>query len=117
LEPCIPCFELFLRLEDDEVLVLDCRDVSDWERYGHHIPGALWMTYEELLRDWQVLPDDELIVVCGVAPDGSDARRASLLLRQRGLSAVCLDGGLQGWITNGLPTESHETAATLEGLL
>jgi rhodanese-related sulfurtransferase len=108
---------LFLRLEDEEVLVLDCRDVSDWERYGHHIPGSLWMTYEELLRDWQVLPDDELIVVCGVAPDGSDARRASHLLRQRGLAAVCLDGGLQGWITNGLPTECHETVATFGGVL
>jgi len=55
----------------------------------------------------QLRADDELIVVCGCAPDGSDARRVCRLLQQRGLSAVCLEGGLQGWLTHGLPTESH----------
>ncbi len=103
----ILCTELYVRLGDEEVLVLDCRDPADWERYGLHIPGALWMTFEEILRDAQVLPDDELIVVCGCAADGSDARRVCRMLQQRGFNAICLEGGLQGWITHGLPTESH----------
>ena len=107
----LPCTELFVRLGDEEVLVLDCREPSDWERYGLHIPGALWMTFEEILRDLAVLPDDELIVVCGCAPDGSDAHRVCRLLQRHGLQVVCLDGGLQGWITHGLPVEQHHFAA------
>ncbi len=107
MEPSILCTELFVRLGDDDVLVLDCRDVDAWTHYGLHIPGALWMPPEEILRDLFILPDDELIVVCGCAPDGSDMRRVCRLLRQAGREAVCLRGGLQAWITSGLPTERH----------
>lgn len=107
VDPRMPCTELYVRLGDEDVLVLDCRDPDDWSRYGLHIPGALWMPFEELLRDAEALPDDELIVVCGCAQDGSDARRACRLLQLRGRNAICLEGGLQGWITHGLPTESH----------
>jgi len=116
VDPRIPCTELYVRLGDEEVLVLDCRDPEDWDRYGLHIPGALWMPFEEILRDAEVLPDDELIVVCGCSPDGSDARRACRVLNHKGLRAVCLDGGLQGWITHGLPTESHMAGASASGL-
>lgn len=101
------CGELSLRLEEDEVLVLDCRDQEDWAHCGLHIPGSLWMPFELLLTDSMILPDDELIVVCGIAADGSDARRACRLLQQRGLLAVCLEGGLQQWLEEGFPTESH----------
>jgi rhodanese-related sulfurtransferase len=99
------CAELYVRLGDDEVLVLDCREPEDWLRCGLHVPGALWMTFEEILRDVAVLPDDELIVVCGCASDGSDARRVFRLLRRLGFNVVCLEGGLQEWLTQGLPTE------------
>lgn len=103
----MPCAELYVRLEDDEVLVLDCREHQDWLRYGQHVPGALWMTFEEILQDLSVLPDDELIVVCGCAPDGSDARRVCRLLHRLGFDVVCLDGGLQEWVTQGMPTDCH----------
>ncbi len=116
MDPRIHCTDLYFRLGDDEVLVLDCREPEDWARHGLHIPGSLWMCFEEILRDSQVLPDDELIVVVGCAPDGSDARRACRLLRQRGFNVVCLEGGLHGWVTHGLPTESHVAAASMSGL-
>jgi rhodanese-related sulfurtransferase len=112
----MPCTELYVRLGDEEVLVLDCRDPKDWECYGLHIPGALWMPFEEILLDARVLPDDELIVVYGSAPDGSDALRACRLLQQRGRRAVSLDGGLQAWVTYGLPTESHAPGASADGM-
>jgi rhodanese-related sulfurtransferase len=115
VDPRMLCTELYVRLGDEEVLVLDCRAPEDWERYGLHIPGALWMTFEEILRDAAVLPDDELIVVCGCAGDGSDARRACRLLQQRGFNAIYLDGGLQAWLTHGLPTESHQEGASASG--
>lgn len=112
----MPCTELYVRLGDEEVLVLDCRDPKDWECYGLHIPGALWMCYEELIQDARVLPDDELIVVYGLAPDDADAHRACRLLQQRGRSAVCLEGGLRTWISLGLPTEHHAAEASVEGM-
>lgn len=107
MEPAILCTELFVRLGDDDVLVLDCRSVEDWARYSLHIPGALWMTPEEIVQDLSILPDDELIIVVGCAEDGSDGRQICRLLRLRGRNAVCLEGGLQEWITHGLPTERH----------
>lgn len=116
VDPRMPCTELYVRLGDEEVLVLDCRDPEDWDRFGLHIPGALWMPFDEILRDSAILPDDELIVVYGFAADGADACRVCRLLNQRGLSAICLDGGLQGWITHGLPTESHLAGASASGL-
>ncbi len=107
MEHTILCTELYVRLGDDDVLVLDCRDIEDWARYEAHIPGALWMTPEEIINDLSILPDDELIVVCGCSADGSDVRRICRLLRMRGRNAVCLHGGLQAWVTSGLPTERH----------
>lgn len=108
MEPCIDCSELFMRLGDDEVLVLDCRDLEEWNRFELQIPGALKMSVQEVSQLAHVLPDDELIVVCGCAPDGSDARRASRLLRMRGRMAVTLTGGLRAWIEHGYPTERYE---------
>jgi rhodanese-related sulfurtransferase len=107
VEPNIICDELYMRLGDDDVLVLDCRDASDWERYELQIPGALRMTVSEIARDLAMLPDDELIVLCGCCPDGMDLRRICRLLRLRGRNAVCLAGGLQAWVTGGYPTERH----------
>ncbi|XXF75518.1 rhodanese-like domain-containing protein [Myxococcaceae bacterium GXIMD 01537] len=107
MEPTILCTELYVRLGDEDVLVLDCRKAEDWARFGLHIPGALWMTPEEIARDLGVLPDDELIVVCGCDVDGADMRRICRLLRRRGRDAVCLQGGLHAWVTGGLPTERH----------
>ena len=109
----MPCDELYVRLGDDEILVLDCREPEDWTRYGWHVPGALWMTFEEIVRDVVVLPDDELIVVCGCAPDGSDARRVCRLLQRLGFNVVCLEGGLQAWMIAGLPTDCHQDMANL----
>lgn len=110
MEPTIICAELYMRLGDDEVLVLDCRDPSDWERYDLHIPGALRMTPTEIARDLHMLPDDELIVLYGCSPDGRDTRRVCRLLRMRGREAVCLEGGLGAWVTGGYPTERHASA-------
>lgn len=116
--------DLFVRLGDDELLVVDCRDEGEWCRYELQIPGALPMSVGEMSESAHVLPDDELIVLCGCAPDGSDARRAARLLRLRGRDAVVLEGGLRGWIAGGFPTEraSHrvrigEGAQTLDLVL
>ena len=107
MELLISCSELFERLGDDDVLVLDVRSGMDWERLPMHVPGALRLAPEELAGSLSMLPDDELIVLCGTAPAELDARRASLLLRRSGRTARVLAGGLHAWILGGLPTERH----------
>lgn len=114
MEPSIDCRDLFLKLGDDEVLVLDCRDESDWERYQFQIPGALRMTLRELREAAHSLPDDELIVLCGLAEDGADVKRAYRQLRLRGRTAVRLEGGLRAWVANGFPTERTHGPALYE---
>jgi rhodanese-related sulfurtransferase len=107
LEPSIDCRELFVRLGDDEVLVIDCRDEEHWVRYELQVPGALKMGIEEISEFAHALPDDELIVLCGCLPDGSDSRRALRLLTVRGRDAVFLRGGLPAWLSQGYPTERY----------
>ena len=110
MEPTILCTDLYLRLGDDELLVIDCRSPAEWERHALHIPGALRMSPTEVARDHRMLPDDELIVLCGCSSDAADLRRVCRLLRMHGRDAVCLDGGLQAWIRGGYPTERHARA-------
>jgi rhodanese-related sulfurtransferase len=106
VEPSIDCYGLYMRLFDDElVLVIDCREAREDDPYAVQIPGALAMCFDELVESFNILPDDELIVLCGCRPDGSDSRKASRLLRMQGRDAVCLQGGLPAWIAGGYPTE------------
>ena len=98
------CRDLLLRLGDDEVLVLDCRPDDQWHSMDVQIPGALWISPEELVHAAQSLPDDELIVVYSTSRD-AHARRACRMLRLRGFDAVVLEGGLRAWISQGFPTE------------
>ncbi|MBN1207546.1 MAG: rhodanese-like domain-containing protein [Myxococcaceae bacterium] len=107
MELRIPCAELYMRLGDDDVLVLDCRSPDNWEQVEFHIPGSLRMTPEEVIRDFFVLPDDELIVLCGCEDDWENVSRLCQLLLLRGRNAVCLEGGIQAWVAEGFPTERH----------
>ena len=109
MELLISCSELFERLGDDDVLVLDVRPDGDWQRHPVHVAGALRLSPEELPASIAMLPDDELIILCGTAPAEADARRALHLLRRSGRMARVLAGGLHAWVLSGLPTERHDT--------
>lgn len=105
--PEIDARELFLRLGDDELLVIDCRPDEEWEQVPLHIPGALRMTLLDLREAAHILPDDELIVLCGADTNTEDAQEAWRILRLHGRDAVRLEGGLLGWLDRGYPAERH----------
>lgn len=107
MEPRIDARDLFLRLGDDELLVIDCRSDEAWESQPLHIPGAMRMTYAELCEAVHILPDDELIVLCAGEGEDEDAQQALRVLRLRGREAVCLQGGLSAWMEQGYPVERH----------
>lgn len=111
MDPQIQCSDLYERLGDEELLVVDCRSSEDWRTLPEHIPGALRLEVGELADAVDALPEDELIVLCGCSPDGADIRRALHLLRLKGRAAVCLGGGLLAWRAQGYPIERHEHPA------
>ena len=100
--------ELFRRLRDEEVLVLDVRPAAEYA--AGHIPGAINVPHDQLAARLAELPGDVDIVAycrgryCVFAPD------AVRLLRARGFSARLLAGGLPDWRRAGLPVAAGATA-------
>ncbi len=84
----------------EPVTVLDVRD--DDERAEWAVPGSIHVNVYEALKDNDPealagveLPEDELIVtVCGA---GKTSAIAAEQLRDRGLQAISLEGGMKAW--------------------
>jgi len=97
--------ELFRRLRDEEVLVLDVRPAAEYA--AGHIPGAINVPHDQLAARLAELPEDADIIAycrgryCVFAPD------AVRLLRARGLAARPLQGGLPDWRLAGLPVTAR----------
>jgi rhodanese-related sulfurtransferase len=100
--------ELFRRLADGQVLVLDVRPEAEYA--AGHIPGAVSLPHDQLAARLAELPDSADIVAycrgryCVYAPD------AVRLLRERGFAARPLEGGLPGWRLAGLPVTARASA-------
>jgi rhodanese-related sulfurtransferase len=78
---------------------LDVR--KDHEFAAGHIAGAMHITLQEVPLRYQELPDDRpVIVTCQV---GQRSGLATEFLRDRGLDAHNLEGGLELWQSQGLP--------------
>src|SRR5262249_6119574 len=103
LEPVAPD-ELFRRLHDGQVLVLDVRPEAEYA--AGHIPGAVSVPHDQLAARLAELPEKADIIAyrpgryCVFAPD------AVRLLRSRGFSARPLEGGLPDWRLAGLPVSA-----------
>lgn len=78
---------------------LDVR--KDHEFAAGHIAGAMHVTLQEVPLRYQELPDDgPVIVTCQV---GQRSGLATEFLRERGIDAHNLEGGLELWQSQGLP--------------
>lgn len=83
----------FLNLDPKACYLLDLRDLATF-RQGH-IKGAHQLPYVELNRRMHELPTNKVIVTV----DTSERRgkQAAKLLKQSGLDARNLKGGMAGW--------------------
>ena len=75
-------------------LLLDCRHPGE---HAHgHIPGSRLLPLDEMRRAgvFSINPDQTYIVYCR---NGRRSRAAAFLLRERGIRALCLTGGLAAW--------------------
>lgn len=87
--------ELSRRLDDPETMVIDIRSPQDY-RHGH-VPGALNLPAEDLLERLDSLPREIEIIAycqgpyCVLSPD------TVRTMRQHGLRARPLNGGITSW--------------------
>ncbi|HET9494235.1 MAG TPA: rhodanese-like domain-containing protein [Chloroflexia bacterium] len=85
--------------ESGEAELLDVREQDEWDR--GHIDGIKFIPMGQLPWRWRELDTDRRwIVVCR---SGNRSHYAAAILRQAGLDAVNLDGGMIEWQANKLP--------------
>ena len=93
--------ELARRLQNgDSLVVLDVRPAA--EHAAGHLPGAVSIPVGELRRRLAELPRDREIVAYCRGPYCAFAHDAVAVLREEGLSARRLEGGLPEWQAAGL---------------
>ncbi|HVC39649.1 MAG TPA: rhodanese-like domain-containing protein [Candidatus Dormibacteraeota bacterium] len=90
------------RLIEAGAPVLDVREAE--ERARSRIAGSLWIPIVELGDRWRELPKEGTLVVQCAA--GSRSFRATKFLREKGLVATSMIGGISEWESHGLPTLS-----------
>lgn len=103
LEP-VTALELFARLRDGDVTVLDVR--PDDEYAAGHIPGAVSMPLAQLARRLKTLRKDADVVAYCRGPYCVLALEAVQLLRRRGFRVRRLAEGMPDWAARGLPVEA-----------
>jgi rhodanese-related sulfurtransferase len=83
-------------------VLLDVRDRSERERL--RIPNSIWIPITELLHRWRQLPPGAAVIVYCSA--GSRSYRAAKFLREQGLQASALVGGVSEWLSHGGEVEA-----------
>ncbi len=102
LEP-VPADQLLERIREGLVSVVDVRPPEEYE--SGHLPGAINIPLAELERHLNELkPDQEIVAYCR-GPHCVLAFDAVAKLREAGLKARRLEGGLPEWQLEGLPVE------------
>ena len=102
LEP-IPAAELLERAREGLVTVLDVRPPEEYA--AGHLPGAVNVPLAELEARLDELDPRQKVVAYCRGPHCVLAFDAVALLRENGLSAARLDGGLPEWRLEGYPVD------------
>jgi rhodanese-related sulfurtransferase len=97
-------------LLDDEALLIDVREVSEWD--AGHAPMASLIPLAELPDHVDELPRNRLIICA--CRSGARSQRAAVFLQENGFDAVNLAGGMISWFAEDLPFESDGDDATIE---
>ncbi|MBL3600596.1 MAG: metalloregulator ArsR/SmtB family transcription factor [gamma proteobacterium endosymbiont of Lamellibrachia anaximandri] len=106
LEP-VPAAQLLERVRDGLVTVLDVRPPEEYA--AGHLPGAINIPLAELEQQLDEFdPSQEIVAYCR-GPHCVLAFDAVAKLRERGVKARRLDGGLPEWRLEGFPVESRST--------
>ena len=103
--PVISPEETYRRLQEDEIILVDIRDVPEVEEIS--IPGALLaplLVVEQQLLHMPDAPDKPLVFTCR---SGRRTEAAAERLAALPHAAYQMQGGLVAWAKAGLPVERH----------
>jgi rhodanese-related sulfurtransferase len=82
-----------------EVSIVDVREASEWDL--GHVEGVSWVPLGQLPSRWRELdPDKKWVCVCR---SGARSNYAAAMLRQAGIEASNLKGGMLDWKRQDLP--------------
>lgn len=85
---------------DHEFLILDVREISEWQLV--HIPGSRHLPMGELPLRYRELPADrEILVLCH---HGMRSQRAAVFLAGKGYRVTNLSGGIDRWASERDPS-------------
>lgn len=88
-----------------DALFVDVREADEYA--AGHVNGSLHMPIGSLAREWQNLAGrGPIVVVCQI---GQRSRLAAGYLRNQGLDAHNLEGGLEAWTRAGLGLTATST--------
>jgi rhodanese-related sulfurtransferase len=87
------------QMQSGEALLVDVREQDEWDR--GHIEGIAFIPLGQLPWRWRELdPEKRWICVCR---SGSRSNYAAAMLRQAGIDACNLEGGMLAWQAQKLP--------------
>ena len=86
-----------MQLIKDGATLLDVREKSEWN--AGHAPIAKHVPLGRIAEAPRRLPADRTVVV--VCRSGNRSRQATVALRQQGINAINLAGGMHAWAQSG----------------
>jgi len=97
-----------LMASNQKVLVVDVRQPLDLLGDSVIIPGAQWLSPEEVRLNPSLLPkEDDLVVYCTCPSDKTSRLVLHRALARGFLRIKFLEGGLDGWRSKGYPVEPY----------
>ncbi|WP_338462721.1 rhodanese-like domain-containing protein [Synechococcus elongatus IITB7] len=95
-------------LEREEVLLLDVREVAEYQ--AEHVAGAHLYPLSQIAQLPLPASDRPIVLTC---QSGMRSQKAAAKLRQQGLTITELQGGLNAWKQQGLPTVGQTAKAPI----
>ncbi|MBJ6800760.1 rhodanese-like domain-containing protein [Geomonas propionica] len=96
--------------EGEPLFFIELRHPGDADYAVHRVRGALRVDFEDAKRHLRELPADRLVVVVSDLPNDEPALELAALLKENGLQARALSGGIFGYLKAGLPVEEVRAA-------
>ncbi len=90
------------------IIIVDLRSPLERKTFPYTLPGARFMSNEEVRQGYSVfLPGSEIVLYCNCVGEAGSAQ-AALFLQKRGYQARPLANGIVGWKDRSYPLESLE---------